>query len=143
MDDHSWGLKNWKNLKAARKTKEVQAVVSREKEFWFPLNNNQVLYNNLTSVAETNSSEKELTIADAQQTTIFCNPDVRKSKESKLVSYEICFPDFYFSSVQNGWLCKMLIFLWKRWQYSFRWQTRKIRGVPFGKIFRSLKFKLS
>ena len=116
MDDHSWGLKNWKNLKAARKTKEVQAVVSREKEFWFPLNNNQVLYNNLTSVAETNSSEKELTIADAQQTTIFCNPDVRKSKESKLVSYEICFPDFYFSSVQNGWLCKMLIFLWKCWQ---------------------------
>ena len=27
------------------------------------------------------------------------NPDVKKSNESKLVSYEIRFPDFYFSSV--------------------------------------------
>ena len=34
-------------------------------------------------------------------------PDVKKSKESKLVSYEIVFPDFYFSSVENGWLCKI------------------------------------
>ena len=34
-------------------------------------------------------------------------PDVKKSKESKLVSYEICFPGFYFSSVKNGWLCKI------------------------------------
>ena len=108
-------VKNWKNLKAARKVKEWQAVVNSEKEFWFPLNNNQVLYNNLTSVAETNSSKKEI-IAYAHQTTIFSNPDVRKSKESKLVSYEIHFPDFYFSSVQNGWLCKILIFLWKHWQ---------------------------
>ena len=33
--------------------------------------------------------------------------DVKKSKESKLVSYEIRFPDFYFSSVENGWLCKI------------------------------------
>ena len=35
------------------------------------------------------------------------NPDVEKSNESKLVSYEIRFPDFYFSSVENGWLCKI------------------------------------
>ena len=35
------------------------------------------------------------------------NPDVKKSNESKLVSYEIRFPDFYFSSVENGWLCKI------------------------------------
>ena len=35
------------------------------------------------------------------------NPDVKKSSESKLVSYEIRFPDFYFSSVENGWLCKI------------------------------------
>ena len=34
-------------------------------------------------------------------------PDRKKSKESKLVSYEIRFPDFYFSSVENGWLCKI------------------------------------
>ena len=33
-------------------------------------------------------------------------PDVKKSNKSKLVSYEICFPDFYFSFVKNGWLCK-------------------------------------
>ena len=31
------------------------------------LNNNQVLYNNLTSVAKTNSSEKEITNAEEQQ----------------------------------------------------------------------------
>ena len=31
------------------------------------LNNNQVLYNNLTSVVETNSSEKEITNAEKQQ----------------------------------------------------------------------------
>ena len=31
------------------------------------LNNNQVLYNNLTSVVETNSSEKEITNAEEQQ----------------------------------------------------------------------------
>ena len=34
-------------------------------------------------------------------------PDVKKSKESKLVSYEIRFPDSYFSSVENGWLFKI------------------------------------
>ena len=28
-------------------------------------------------------------------------------QESKLVSFEIRFPDFYFSSVENGWFCKM------------------------------------
>ena len=116
------------------------------------LNNNQVLYNNLTSVVETNSSEKEITNAEEQQESgsndsqsetlqIFENlnstenvsepdfdisssidtakelllskpqssatSDVKKSKESKLVSYEIRFPDFYFSSVENGWLCKI------------------------------------
>ena len=108
------------------------------------LNNNQVLYNNPTSVVETNSSEKEMTNAAEQQKSgsndsqsetlqIFENlnsmenvsesdfdissstdtakelplskqqslatPEVKKSKESKLVSYEIRFPDFYFSSV--------------------------------------------
>ena len=31
----------------------------------------------------------------------------KKSNESKLVSYEINFSDFYFSSVKNGWLCKI------------------------------------
>ena len=116
------------------------------------LNNNQVLYNNLTSVVETNSSEKEITNAEEQQESgsnnsqsetlqifenlnstenvsepefdISCSigtakelllskphssttPDGKESKESKLVSYEICFPDFYFSSVENGWLCKI------------------------------------
>ena len=114
------------------------------------LNNNQVLYNNPTSVVETNSSEKEITNAEKQQKSssndsqsetlqIFENlnsmenvsepdfdissriqyidtakelllskpqssatPDVKKSKEFKLALYEICFPNFYFSSVENG-----------------------------------------
>ena len=113
------------------------------------LNNNHVLYNNLISVIETNSSEKnkkcwgatrkwfkwqpkwkffknlnstenvsepgldisssidiakELLLSKPQSST---TPAVQKSKESKLVSHEICFPDFYFSSVENGWLCKI------------------------------------
>ena len=118
------------------------------------LNNNQLLYNNLTSVVETNSSGKEVTNVEEQQESdsndsqsetlqIFENlnstenvsepdfdisssidtvkelplskphllqpltSDAKKSKESKLVSYEIAFPDFYFSSVENGWLCKI------------------------------------
>ena len=105
------------------------------------LNDNQLFHNNLTSVVETNSSEKEITNAEEQQESgsndsqsetlqIFenlnsmenfikpdfdisssidtaTNPDVKKSNESKLVSYEIRFPDFYFSSVENGWLCKI------------------------------------
>ena len=117
------------------------------------LNNNQLLYNNLTSVVETNSSGKEVTNVEEQQESdsndsqsetlqIFENlnstenvsepdfdisssidtvkelplskphllqpltPDAKKSKESKLVPYEIAFP-FYFSSVENGWLCKI------------------------------------
>ena len=115
-------------------------------------NNNQALYNNLNNIAETNSSEKEITNVEEQQESgsndsqgetlrIFENlnstenvsepdfdisssidtakelllskpqssatSDVKKSKESKLVSYEIRFPDFYFSSVENGWFCKI------------------------------------
>ena len=35
------------------------------------------------------------------------NLAVKKSNESELVSYEIRFPDFYFSPVKNGWLCKI------------------------------------
>ena len=64
--------------------------------------NNQVLYNNLTSVFETNSSEKEITNAEEQQESgsndsqsetfqSSTTPDVKKSNESKLVSYEIIF----------------------------------------------------
>ena len=35
------------------------------------------------------------------------NLAVKKSNEYKLVSYEIRFPDFYFSLVKNGWLCRI------------------------------------
>ena len=35
------------------------------------------------------------------------NLAVKKSNEYKLVSFEIRFPDFYFSLVKNGWLCKI------------------------------------
>ena len=113
------------------------------------LNNNRILYNNLTSVAETNSSEKEINAEEQQKSgsnncqsetlQIFenlnstenvsepdfdisnsvdtaqefplSNPqssatyDVKTSKES--MKYEIRFPDFYFSFVDNGWLCKI------------------------------------
>ena len=115
------------------------------------LNNNEVLYNNPTSVVETNSSGKEINAEeqqesgsnDSQSETLqtfenlnstenvsepdfdisssidtakelplskaqsSATPDVKKSKESKLVLYEIPFLDFYFSSVENGWLCKI------------------------------------
>ena len=47
---------------------------------------------------------KELLLSKPQSSA---TSDVKKSKESKLVSYEIRFPDFYFSSVENGWLCKI------------------------------------
>ena len=47
---------------------------------------------------------KELPLSQLQSST---NPDVKKSNESKLVSCEMRFPDFYFSSVKNGWLCKI------------------------------------
>ena len=39
---------------------------------------------------------KELLLSKPQSSA---TSDVKKSKESKLVSYEIRFPDFYFSSV--------------------------------------------
>ena len=42
---------------------------------------------------------KELPLSKPQPSA---TPDVKKSKESKLVSYEICFPDFYLSCVENG-----------------------------------------
>ena len=46
---------------------------------------------------------KELLLSKPQSST---TPDVKKSNKSKLVSYEMRFPDFYFSSVKNGCLCK-------------------------------------
>ena len=48
---------------------------------------------------------KELPLSKLQSST---TPDVKQGNKSKLVSYEIRFPDFYFSSVKNGWLCKIL-----------------------------------
>ena len=47
---------------------------------------------------------KELLLSKPQSSA---TPDVKKSKEFKLALYEICFPNFYFSSVENGWLCKI------------------------------------
>ena len=51
-----------------------------------------------------NDTAKELPLSKPQSSAI---PDVKKSKGSKLVSYETRFPDFYFSSAENGWLCKI------------------------------------
>ena len=47
---------------------------------------------------------KELLLSKPQSSA---TPDVKKSKEFKLALYEICFPNFYFSSVVNVWLCKI------------------------------------
>ena len=47
---------------------------------------------------------KELLLSKPQSSA---TPDVKKNNESKLVYYEICFPDFCFSSVKNGRLCKI------------------------------------
>ena len=47
---------------------------------------------------------KELPLSKPQSSATPC---VKTSKESKLVSYEIRFPDFYFFSVENEWFCKI------------------------------------
>ena len=56
------------------------------------------------TISRSIDTAKELPVSKPQSSA---TPDVKKSKESKLVSYEKCFPDFYFSSVENGWLCKI------------------------------------
>ena len=60
----------------------------------------------MENVSETNfdisnsiDTAKELPLGKRQSST---TTDVKKSKESKPVSYEIRFPDFYYSSVENG-----------------------------------------
>ena len=45
------------------------------------------------------NTAKELLLSKPQSSAL---PDIKKSNESKLVLYEICFLDFYFSSVKNG-----------------------------------------
>ena len=49
---------------------------------------------------------KELPLSKPQSSA---TPNVKKSNKSKLVSHDICFSDFYFSSVKNGWLCKICV----------------------------------
>ena len=56
------------------------------------------------SIIQYIDTAKELPLSKPQSSA---TPDVKTSKESKLVSNEIRFPDFYFSSVENGWLCKI------------------------------------
>ena len=58
-------------------------------------------------ISSTIDTTKELPLSKPQSSA---TSDVKKSKESKLLSYEIRFPDFYFSSVENGWLCKIYSF---------------------------------
>ena len=55
-------------------------------------------------ISSSTDTAKELPLSKQQS---LATPKVKKSKESKLVSYEIRFPDFYFSSVENGWFCKI------------------------------------
>ena len=101
---------NWKYYK---KTLKRNAVMSRNRSSMLQskvlrtndssnavLNNNQVLYNNLTSVAETNSSEKEIKNAEEQQES-----DSNDKKSETLQIFEILSstenvnePDFDISS---------------------------------------------
>ena len=101
---------NWKYYK---KTLQRNAVMSRNISSMLQskvlrtndlsnavLNNNQVLYNNLTSVVETNSSEKEITNAEEQQES-----DSNDKKSETLQIFEILNstenvnePDFDISS---------------------------------------------
>ena len=56
-----------------------------------------------SDISSSIDTAKELPFSKPQYST---NPDVKKSNDSKLVSYEMCFPDIDLSSVRNGWLCK-------------------------------------
>ena len=49
-------------------------------------------------ISSSTDTAKELPLSKQQS---LATPEVKKSKESKLVSYEIRFPDFYFSSVSQ------------------------------------------
>ena len=81
---------------------------------------------------------KELLLSKPQSSA---TPDLKKSNEPKLVSYEIHFPDFYFSVPPIWWLCK----IWCSFLHgnaghrAFADEQTKIRRSPFSKVFRSLK----
>ena len=55
-------------------------------------------------ISSSNDTAKESPLSKPQSCA---TPDVKKSNKSKLKSYEIRFPDFYFPSVKNGYLCKI------------------------------------
>ena len=72
------------------------------------MSNNRKYYQNINEpdfdISSSTDTANELLLSKALSPA---TPDVKKSKESKLVSYEIHFPGFSFSSVENGWLCKI------------------------------------
>ena len=72
------------------------------------MSNNRKYYQNISEpdfdILSSIDTANELLLSKALSSA---TPDVKKSKESKLVSYEIHFPGFSFSSVENGWLCKI------------------------------------
>ena len=55
-------------------------------------------------ISSSSDTAKELPLSKSQSSV---TPEVKKSNESKLVSFEMRFPDFYFSYVKNGRLCKI------------------------------------
>ena len=63
------------------------------------------IFENLNSTENTSQPDFDISSSIDTSKESSATPDVKKSNESKLVSYEI--PDFYFSSVKNGWLCKI------------------------------------
>ena len=63
------------------------------------------IFENLNSTENTSQPDFDISSSIDTAKESSATPDVKKSNQSKLVSYKIS--DFYFSSVKNGWLCKI------------------------------------
>ena len=93
-------------LRNNKKAVQMTAKAKLEKYFYRYLN-----LNSMENVSEPDfdisssiDTAKESPLSKPQSSA---TPDVKKSNESKLVSFETRFPDFYFPSVKNGCLCKI------------------------------------
>ena len=84
--------------------KEMQSCRNETLQIFENLNSTENVSEPDFDISSSIDTAKELPLSKAQSSA---TPDVKKSKESKLVLYEIPFLDFYFSSVENGWLCKI------------------------------------
>ena len=85
------------NKKAVQMTNETLQIFEN-------LNSTENISEPDFDISSSIDTEKEFPLSKLQSSA---TPDVKKSKESKLLSYEIRFPDFYFSPVESRWLCKI------------------------------------